>query len=281
MATVPMSESDKTFILGRCLFRLCGSEAELIREISTLLPVKKNCGSANTTPEVLAGSSIKRIDLDELAKANGYSLKLSSSYDRSLALVSIINAALQEHADCLWIDAATFLTSDRQLVLVAGRSGAGKTTLALALALAGKAKVLSEDITLIDTAGQVVPFISAFALRPGAGELISACFGVAPQPLHYGQWFYEPSIYWDEAVPARFKLAVVIGLPGRDKEWSLRLEPISIGKCTRLLLPISNALRLDGGIECLMSCLAGSNCYTLQGGRLDQRGETILELASS
>lgn len=60
------------------------------------------------------------------------------------------NSIYKLHDDCLWLDAGCLITPSQKKVLIIGRSGAGKSTTTMAMALAYNCKVVAEDILLID-----------------------------------------------------------------------------------------------------------------------------------
>ena len=56
---------------------------------------------------------------------------------------------------------------------------------------------------------------------------------------------------------------------------------MSAAEYVRSLLPISNALRLAGGVEALDRALSRARCYKLRGGSTAGRMSALLELAGS
>lgn len=103
------------------------------------------------------------------ATARGQALALdpAAAADQVHALVF---RELLDRVDRFVVLHAAALSREGRAVLVSGPSGAGKTTLALALLEAGW-RLLSDDFAPLERAtGLVHPFLKALGLRPGPGE---------------------------------------------------------------------------------------------------------------
>ncbi|HEV8718174.1 MAG TPA: hypothetical protein VGX03_35830 [Candidatus Binatia bacterium] len=148
------------YALGRISFIVKSSDAAFERELTKLLPRPRS--TPDTIHEIRTGSDLR----------------------------VLISDILGRHAGCLWIDAACLLSPHGQKVLIAGHSGAGKsTTTALALALRYGWKVLAEDVTLIDLqADAVIVFAAPFSLKAGTVKLLQESIAMVPAPVVFGEW---------------------------------------------------------------------------------------------
>ncbi|RMG48912.1 MAG: hypothetical protein D6718_00800 [Acidobacteria bacterium] len=112
---------------------------------------------------------------------DGHELSLPRASVEEHAFGLLFRAALDRVERYLVLHAAAAAKNERAL-LIAGPSGAGKTTLALALA-AGGLRLLSDDFTPLDPAdGLVLPFPKAIGARDGAAARIADRLGLEPAP---------------------------------------------------------------------------------------------------
>ena len=97
------------------------------------------------------------------------------SYDRVDWLISVHAAVLGNAHSC---------------VMLPGASGTGKSTLAACLLSRGKARLLTDDIALIDrTTLEVEPMPAPLVLKRGSWELLDGLRGLSTAPVHrrYGE----------------------------------------------------------------------------------------------
>jgi hypothetical protein len=191
---------------------------------------------------------------------------------------AVIRQVLTFHRDCRWIHAACLRSPEGRSVLVAGLSGAGKSTTAAALALGFGWKLLSDDLTLIDPAtNAVVVFATPLSLKGAAPALLHEAVGVTPGPLLRGEWIRIDELYATSPCPAAFDVLVHLrqgnGHPGFDH------AACSPAEYTRLLLPSSSVLRDAGGPEAFASSVASGVCHRMSGGTLSERVNLIVELS--
>ena len=195
----------------------------------------------------------------------------------SVAIVDHVFAtALEQQQPCLWLDAAALTTSDGRILLLAGASGAGKTTLALSLAMVCGWRVLSEDITLVDTSTRrVIPLARPFRLRPDSQARITEATAKKAAPLVLGRWFFDKSLFSQEKRIFAVSVAVLMRPAGQRPAPGLTLRELPASEYLRSILPISNAVRMPGGIEVLQDGVKQARCFELSGGSLKERLEAV------
>jgi hypothetical protein len=189
----------------------------------------------------------------------------------------VIAEVLALHRDCRWIHAACLRSPEGRTVLLAGRSGAGKSTTALALALGFGWKVLSDDLTLIDPAtSAIVGLATPFSLKGAAPALLGEAIGREPGPLVLGEWFRLDELYAAEVCQAKFDLLVHLGWDSRNPDFAH--SPCSAAEYTRLLLPSSSMLHDAGGPDGFAQAIGSGACHWVMGGTVSERLHLVLEL---
>lgn len=258
--TAVTSERDKLAALGHLL--------ETLRESEHMLSGKP---SSDESPAELT------VDLD-LPAIEAPSM-VPSSLDQ---LISLLGRAMYKPECLIWIDAATLIGPTGGAIVLAGQSMAGKTTLAVSMFLAYGWKVLSEDVTLIDPANrQILPYLRPSSLRPGCPELIAAATGQQPGKLLFDRWFFDRKMYADANLSERPALALKLDGVAEGCGKSLELKPLSSAEFVRMILPISNCLRIPNGIEVLSDLFSDTRCHLISGGTVGQRMEAIVGLVDS
>jgi hypothetical protein len=166
------------------------------------------------------------------------------------------------------------------LVLLAGASHAGKTTLSVAVARKLGWKLLSEDLVVIDPSlRRIVPFIHPLSLRPGAQELVAEATGLRPMSLYLERWLACQNLFYKgENVSPRFSLSILIERDVINPILSLTVA--SSCEFLRALLPLSNALHIDNGPGKLKSSFDTGQCYILRNGSVAERLEILADLVS-
>ncbi|WP_129791629.1 hypothetical protein [Sphingosinicella sp. CPCC 101087] len=146
-------------------FASAGVEARVLRAFAHL---------ASGAPAASPRLSIEAFETNGLAlvRCNGGGAAIVSRYE----VAPLIKGLLTEHVLSLAppdiaVHAACLSRGDRALLLT-GSPGAGKTTLAVALSLAGFA-LASDDITLLDPAGRALGVAFAPAVKSGSWPLLS------------------------------------------------------------------------------------------------------------
>jgi hypothetical protein len=236
-----------TYALGRVAFTVTSSNAAFERELARLLP------RPHTAPDTIHAFSVES------------------------DVRAVIRAVLAFHRDCRWIHAACLRSPEGRTVLLAGRSGAGKSTTALALALGFGWKVLADDLTLIDPATNAIVALAApFSLKGPAPALLHEAIGTAPGPLVLGEWFRIDELYAAEECQAAFDLLVHLGWDSRGNGFAH--SPCSAAEYTRLLLPSSSMLHDAGGPDGFAEAVGSGACHWVMGGNVSERLNLVLEL---
>jgi hypothetical protein len=138
-------------------------------------------------------TDVQESDVQLCARVDGNHVKFASpgqaqwSCDRS-QFVPLLKAQLIESIlSCARYEVALHaaaLARDDQLVLLVGSPGAGKTTLAIALAKAGY-EVTADDVVLLDEQGLAIGIALPFAAKASSWPLISRHWpGIAARPSH-------------------------------------------------------------------------------------------------
>jgi hypothetical protein len=235
------------YALGRVAFTVKSPDAAFERALTRLFPRPR------TAPETVHAFSV---DNDVRA---------------------VIREVLAFHRDCRWIHAACLRSPEGRTVLIAGLSGAGKSTTAAALALGFGWKVLADDLTLIDRAtNAIVAFATPISLKGPAPMLLREAIGRAPGPLVLGEWFRIDELYATEACPAEFDL--LVHLRRVNGSHGFNHAPCSAAEYTRLLLPSSSVLHDAGGPDGFAEAVGSAACHWVTGGNLSERLNLILEL---
>lgn len=179
---------------------------------------------------------------------------------------SVFEDFSKSHTAMVYLHGSVLENSAGELVLLAGLSFAGKTTTSAAAVASGKFKVYAEDLTYFSDDGLPVPLPFPLRLRTGAPLLINEAVGcgLAASDL----WLCAPKFYTQNKTPRAIKQAVLL-LPGDAQ--NAELAVISAQAFIRPLLPLTNAIRLDNGIETLNRALSGADCISVKGGTVAQR----------
>jgi hypothetical protein len=167
------------------------------------------------------------------------------------------------------VHAAAVAHRGRALVL-AGSSGAGKTTLAVALAAVGL-EMLSDELAILDpVTGLVHPYRRRLHIRPGTPELVRGMEGIAlREPRDLGgenAW----AIGQEEAGatadgPRRIGAALLLA-PRSEHNIQPRFTAIGSGEATLELMRGTWAASIDfpGALRAVGSCVAAIPCARLE-----------------
>lgn len=244
-------ESKQVFKLGYFLFTLKHCKAEFSAELSNVLP---------------------HASAEEAMYPEVYELNMSCTEDPR----GLFNDVLRRHYKCLWVDAACLISPSGKKVLVCGPTGAGKSTLAAALALGFNWTVVSEDVTLTDPeSNQVLNFAAPFFLNENSVELIKQTIGVVPQEMFLKHWAPLHGCSNKQAHHAPFDVAIYIDNIGSGEKLETTNLPVS--EILPKLLPISNLARKQG-VDKFLSYLPESKCFVFRGGQLHERLRSVVEL---
>lgn len=268
-----MNTCSRGYLLGRCVISPVTSNYELLSLLDQLLADRVEAADTADLKAIV-------MDLDQLFDEGYVSSTPTIAQLACDTVLAFMGKAMSEHASCAWIDAASLLPPEGDLVLLAGPSEAGKTTLSLAMHLAHGWRALAEDITLIElTSRQIIPFARPSSLRPGCAEMIHRATGHRPEPLLLGEWFFAKQMFVHERLPAKFAAAVRLEPATENACEPISLRAVPAADYLRSLLPLSNSLRLTSAVNLLHDAIADARCFVLRGGTLEERMDLLLDIA--
>lgn len=253
--------SPETFWLGDFAFRLASRSRQLLDDARRLYS------------GTVCDGQHRVFDLDRIEAR-----VIESQY--ATIFHSLITEAYRYHDGHLYIDACALLTDRRELVLLAGASHAGKTTLTVAAAQKLGWKIVSEDLVLIaPSLNRIVPFVHPLSIRPSAPLMIADATGLPPVSLYLDRWLHCHEMFYTGAcVTPQFSCAILLNSDSHQSGFSsTSIQPHEL---IRELLPLSNALNMDNGTELLYSGLEKAQCSIIRGGTVRQRLEFLAELRS-
>ncbi len=190
---------------------------------------------------------------------------------------SLQNYIFKRHDGCLWLDAALLITPQGKNVLIVGKSGAGKSTTAMALALAYDWKIASEDILLIDTlTNKALTFGAPFSLKIGTAALLQKTVNITPQPILKNEWFPLGKMVAPWTTDAHFDFSFVF--VATNFSAALNVKEITTGDFLRAVMPVSNVLRTPGYSDKLLEYISPGRCFDVVNGTLRERLDLILRL---
>lgn len=261
---------DHIYSLGSRLYKLHSTDKTLLDLLDKLLP-KYDPLSQSVDAE--------SVNLDDPLQIRGLTQTVTAAENPSNALAYVIDRALADHGGFLWIDASAMLTPKGELVLIAGPSHSGKTSLSLCLALAHNWKIVAEDIVLIDRQTQVLtPFARPLTLRPDTAKKIQAAVGINPETFSHCGWTASASWYNLQSRQAKFDFCLDLAVTDHKSTAGLRTQVATSGELIRSLISHSNALRYENGVSTLSHCLETSKCCFLNQGTLPDRIKYVLSL---
>lgn len=252
---------DTTFLLGRFSFRLKSSDLALLEALTKLFP-KTN----------LEHKTTQVIDLDNPRDIISNWSNVVPKPEGFEIIRLIVRKALDNHQDCLWMDAATLVSPQGKTILIAGPSHSGKSTAAIALAYGKAWSVLSEDITLIDAgSGAFLRFASPLSIRAGSIEKVKIATGVAVGTPVDTEWLELGHLASTKAEIKRIDFLYFLPKTDPNTDEPFQVDRISVNEAVRKLLPLSNILHLSTGLEIITTALASAQCHTVKGGCLSER----------
>ncbi|MBY0552770.1 MAG: hypothetical protein K2W95_36135 [Candidatus Obscuribacterales bacterium] len=187
----------------------------------------------------------------------------------------VIDQSYAQHSALAYVDAAT-LVSPKSTVLLVGASQRGKTTTSVALCLAGAAKFVCEDISLIDFSEEVIlNMVAPFSIRTKTKTLFER-HHLGTLPLVGDRWYPNRGLYIENDLSVKNGIALVFILmsPGSETE-PLTTAEITADEAIKFLLPISNLLVHPEGCEKMLYLLRNAKVVALYAGSLEQRLQYI------
>jgi hypothetical protein len=190
---------------------------------------------------------------------------------------ALCQAIIQSQRRCMAVHASAIYAGDSALLLI-GRSGAGKTTLSLALARRGLA-VGTDDVALVEPETlNVFPVPRCFHLDGESVALLEAD-GFQFPPSWKRHSFMIPSDLGFQAIrPGRAQLLVFMSEPRGEHP---QITPISQAEMVARLLsetgqgPIEDLAIVRG----LCRLAGGASCYSIIPGPLAETADALIDLA--
>lgn len=200
------------------------------------------------------------------------------------AIVGTIVAGL--HRGGLFAVHAGAVAGPSGAILIAGRSGQGKSTLVLGLVRRGY-ELLSDELALLDRDGLVHPYPRAVHVRPGTVDLIPELAALEARPRHQlgggSEWSVAPgevARMLGSRLGTAAPLAGVVLLDGTpDATGSPRIRDEFPAVAALELLRSTWATSADfvGTLETVARSLAGVPCMRLAVGRFDATTEILID----
>jgi hypothetical protein len=282
MTLVNEKHKSAVYTLGHVQFQLQCSRIDILEASKSLFKVSDET------------RGLELIDLDSLQFPNDPTAPTEDSdhYSEENMIISyVITQVLEAHKKSIpsftWLSAIALIDEQNRLVILAGDSNTGKSTLGLALCLSGQFKIVSEDLCIFDLDSNIpISYHRPISLRDGSLEVIQNCVKTKPLNLVNQRWFLDPKIFADYPSPAIvhsiIKLSPSLDLAVKQEmsNREFKVEPVSAASMLKELLPISSYMRQEQGISRLKQLLEPANCYLFTNGTLADRLKAIEEILS-
>jgi hypothetical protein len=240
--------SSNVFRSGRCSFRLLSENPKLLELFSSIFTA------------VSSDNDCHRDSLNIILEGRP-----------KTCLRKIANEVMRGHEGHIYLESTVLQDPQGRLLLLAGGTRMGKSTLAVALLTRPNWKLVSEDHAFLDNdVTRLLTLLLPIRLRRGSVPLISAAVTHGLPKLFLGGYFYDRArCVESEIVKARFDACILLrGEPGSSDFRFSELDPFAF---SRALLSLSNALHFDGGPDALFAAISNGRCWELAGGSLNER----------
>jgi hypothetical protein len=236
------------------------------------------------------------IELLRLPDGEGFSVRDSGGYERSwphaeAAIVDVLNrltalmfGTLHERRRVLAVHAAALVDGNCALI-VAGRSGAGKTTLAVGLVRRGLG-LLSDELAVLETeTGVVLPYRRSLHVRPQTVDLVPELGFLEERPRHQLGGGIEWALSQDElgkripgaraiAAPLRGVL-LLDGTPDPARPGTVVPLPPAVAAMELLRSTWKASIDFDGTMATLARLVGDARCGRLQMGELESTLDAV------
>lgn len=172
---------------------------------------------------------------------------------------------------------------DGRAVLFSGRSGAGKTTLALSLLQRGF-RLLSDDLAIVEPSTQrILPYRRSLHVRPETRELIPGLRLVQPpsEIVVRGAWTLSPDLLEGALsgclAPAAHLASVLLleGTPDAESSPTLTPVPPAVAALELLRATWAASVDFDAGVGRMTRLLEGVSCARLRIGELEATTDAV------
>lgn len=179
---------------------------------------------------------------------------------------------LSEH---IYVHGVLLADSHGRKLLIVGQSGAGKTTLSLALAELSNWKIIAEDVVFIDQYDKsLIDCRLPLSVRASSRPLLSE-IGIKLQEDLFPGWVLNLDWFSVQRFTAPFDYVVILEPPKSDALRITELQPVSI---ITKILHHTNALYIEHGTNILNSTWTQASCRLLEGGLLRERFQAVRTL---
>jgi len=212
---------------------------------------------------------------------NGGECRLAQleGWRKALSLL-LLQRVMRSRDDALFFHAASLAVRGRGLLLV-GAKGAGKSTLALALAARGHALLGDENACVLVESATLLPFRRPLGVKPGprAAAVERALFARGLSPERDGMMRLAVESLFDAALPEPAPLAAIVFLAGfAPATRLLALDPgrTDVGRLQPVGASMVNAPPARRAFE-MARLLAGSRVFELVAGPPDEAASALEE----
>jgi hypothetical protein len=236
------------------------------------------------------------IELLRLPDGEGCSVRDSGGYERSwpqaeAAIVDVLNrltalmfGTLHERRRVLAVHAAALVHRDGALI-VAGKSGAGKTTVALGLVRRGLG-LLSDELAVLETeTGVVLPYRRSLHVRPQTVDLVPELGFLEERPRHQLGGGIEWALSQDElgqvlsaaaAVAAPLRAVLLLdGTPDPGRSGILTPLPPAVAALELLRSTWKASIDFEGTMATIVRLVSQARCGRLAVGELESTLDAV------
>lgn len=250
--------SPELYFAGRCVFRFTGKDRALLDQV-------KGVGWKVLPPELSLEAEVVEIDLRGPIRR---------------ALKTAVMTVIGHHSRLMYLEGAVLRSATGRLLLLAGQSRSGKSTLAVTLISKHRWHLVSEDIVFFSGESQerLLTLCLPVHLRSGTSGLIGEGLGVQVPDLPGGCWFFDGENFVSEPDVAAdlFSCVLLSGSAARGAE--METGDLDCFSFMRRLLPMSNALEYPHGPEAILEAIRNAHCVELSGGTIAQRVDAVESL---
>jgi len=250
-------------------------------------------GVPSTPADVFAAQLLRREDAFLVSDSHGYLRGWPDAHAALLDLLDrIVHGVLARlHEQGLYAVHAGAVVYKGAALIIAGRSGHGKTTLVLGLVRRGLG-LLSDEFAIADATQQLIqPYRRSLHIRPGTPELIPELAFLREQPqqrLGGGiEWTLTPDQLaralpggLASAAPPRYVL-LLDGPPRPQAAPALVPIPAAVATLELLRGTWAASVDFDGGLARIGRLLHGVACARLRAGALEPTLDTLMQWLES
>lgn len=290
-----MSVETERLPLASAWYSILGVAVSVISDIPEVVQRVDESYVAFRCPAAASGAAIT-LRLQQLASDAGYLVSDSRRYERvwqrlgdaELDLFAqLVQGVLERlHDRGIYVVHAGAAVYRDGAVLLAGRSGHGKTTLTLGLLRRGLG-LLSDELAVIDPSTHwVVPYRRSLHIRPGTPELIPELGFLYDRPQHHlgggiewalAPWELEQALPGCLATPAPPRYILLLdNAPRPDAPPALTPVPAALATLELLRSTWGASVDFAGGLSHVARAINGARCARLQVGAFEPTLDCVM-----